>query len=531
MSNVSLVAENFKEKFYTGLKLGLEKVGEIAGHAVKMVQTIPQQMQDKNYVAVAVITSTNNIFLLMMHKIARRIEERLENSSLHAQVKRVFVPLFVNGAIGALMFGFNDFVLPKATKYPLSQSFKIAISITAIVLRIAFKEITTKTIIQTFPLINPDHLQSNPQPLKTPTQEKNPEIDPASTETVSTSNPKEKSEKQKKDLIEELSKVIKATKRIREWVQRKKLAKAAKAAASAEVPAAPPEAPPEAPPMGNRSFEKEPKELDLSQFSVEELSIADLNFQIKQLTGTIGALKLVLNDIEKIVKQEKILAQDCADLLVQQLEAERNVKRFTSILSNVQEDTPVSYVEFEVKKGLFKLMPIFSKERYNSINQKLKEKGLSDRVNPKYLKTNYPIGIQNKIKQATLTQNTCKTMILTKRNELDELRRSNNNGIPFADFSSVLAEKERLIRRYEETIRKHQQQIKKLEKPIPTEAPKKSDKMTIQEFVETSPELELEAWLALHTDYDASILLGAKTGNLEAYREKLFPVRSSSITA
>lgn len=108
-------------------------IGEWAGRMVKLIQNLPQQMQNHPRTACAVFLTANAIFFTVSNLFANFLANRVQ-SSRNAE-ERKFNLWLIAGMVGGATLTFNV-MISKMTQYPLSHVVKGAITVFAIAIRL-----------------------------------------------------------------------------------------------------------------------------------------------------------------------------------------------------------------------------------------------------------------------------------------------------------------------------------------------------------------------------------------------------------
>ena len=128
-------------------KNGFRTLGILAGRAVKIVQNLPQHMQNNRNLTIVVFTTANAVLFTMTNLFVNRLDKHIENpghgEELKADERRV-KNIFLNYGVVSVSFLAFNVILAKATRYPLSNVALAAITTTAIALRLLLNLISVK---------------------------------------------------------------------------------------------------------------------------------------------------------------------------------------------------------------------------------------------------------------------------------------------------------------------------------------------------------------------------------------------------
>ena len=128
-------------------KNGFRTLGILAGRAVKIVQNLPQHMQNNRNLTIVVFTTANAVLFTMTNLFVNWLDRHIENhghgEELNADARRV-KNIFLNGVVVSVSFLAFNVILAKATRYSLSNVTLAAITTTAIALRLLLNLISVK---------------------------------------------------------------------------------------------------------------------------------------------------------------------------------------------------------------------------------------------------------------------------------------------------------------------------------------------------------------------------------------------------
>lgn len=129
----------------------LQSSNEWIGHTVRIIQTLPQQMQQNQNIAITVIASTNLLFFSAVYFLTTRFNRSLENLEKPLSSDQRIFKYLLNGTMTAgLGLAFN-LLLTRITQYSLNKFLLAAITITHIVAHLLLnllQQPTTKYIEQ-----------------------------------------------------------------------------------------------------------------------------------------------------------------------------------------------------------------------------------------------------------------------------------------------------------------------------------------------------------------------------------------------
>jgi hypothetical protein len=135
MNRVSPFIHNIKEKFSNAFSISAQQVNLWKAQGGRLIRSIPQQMQQHPYVAIATI---NTVFFVTMHPFINYLDRQVEKLTLNPTLRKI-KPIFLDGLVfGGLAFAVNK-GLSKIMQYPLSQFALVTITAALIATRVLFK--------------------------------------------------------------------------------------------------------------------------------------------------------------------------------------------------------------------------------------------------------------------------------------------------------------------------------------------------------------------------------------------------------
>jgi hypothetical protein len=151
MTGIYSVTPSLTDDVSDFFKKAFSAISEFSGRAYVWIQNLPREMQGNRNVAVAVFAVANLTFLTLTNLVVKRMDKKIE-SAVHPQPldtsQKIVKDILLNGVIvGGSVFTFN-FILSKATQYPLSNVALTAITAAVVATRILLTYLPGKDNLQ-----------------------------------------------------------------------------------------------------------------------------------------------------------------------------------------------------------------------------------------------------------------------------------------------------------------------------------------------------------------------------------------------
>ncbi len=136
VSNMITPLANYFSGFY-----GMKTIGDLAGRAIKNLSSMTSKIQHSPNFSYGVVLTTNALFFSLTHFFANTLHKRVEafasseKKPLNDEQKSIKSILIDGLFVGGSTYAFNV-IFSKLTHLPLSTPFKLALSATAIAVRI-----------------------------------------------------------------------------------------------------------------------------------------------------------------------------------------------------------------------------------------------------------------------------------------------------------------------------------------------------------------------------------------------------------
>lgn len=531
MVHIHLFTDNFKTKYDSILRQGIQKTGELYGYTLNVIKNIPQRIQNQDR-ALVIILLTNHLFFFAMNAMLNRWENP-ENPNENFS-RKMIKHLKINLGIACTTLGLNLF-LSYLTRYSLSKQTLALLMTGMVAMRWISQQLSFTKSKRTIPQHAPYRFETSPQKPSSSGAEKlftqtphskclevphatlppSPGSPPMVSQKPSMLTPEQQKNWESTPWREKLRVANSAQKIGENW--RKKVA--AKKGNSPIPPEAPPLSDiPEAPIMMERNFENEPPEPRIKLpgmagyvNNLDKMTPAELEKEIREIEAYIAEMKKVLKGIQTLIHEEERLQEAIKDQRAELIKMNKGIEEEEKMIVILSRSSPVSHLQLVVSTEQTKPMPFYSKERFEQINQKLKEKSLPS-LPLKYTKKHQLDICQEKLTKLKSNKKQLEMVVQLDEEHFSRIRTMKNQDIPFKDFKEVYTLKEQQLDKWALAITRRRQQLK----PPKNSSPTVVTKDPMQLLMKENPELELEAYVDLQQNQMSAILV-----KFDGYKNRL----------
>lgn len=233
---------------------------------------------------------------------------------------------------------------------------------------------------------------------------------------------------------------------------------------------------PPTPVVPARSFKGEPPEPtlkpNLAKDVLEKMDKDQLAKEIKAIDDYLKELKAVLAPIEALIQEEEKWkeAYDNDERDLKSLE--KQLAAHEEINSELSQDSQATILGLKVRDDEIIDMPFLSDQLFKDISHELQKSGFSGALSSKFKKSDQLDLISEKTRELKKQVSNAKKSLQTQKDELEKIRKTADNGIPFDQFEKVFAAKKTILEKWQRARKNRQTQLDqlvqgpKLQKPV-----------------------------------------------------------------
>lgn len=223
-------------------------------------------------------------------------------------------------------------------------------------------------------------------------------------------------------------------------------------------------------------FEKEPKEPtfkhNLAKDVLETMSKQQLSDEIEEIAAYVEGLKKAIEPIEELIKEEKKWSEKLEAERTELKQLEQHWTMNSQVHDSLSQDSQETILKFKVRDGELLDMPFLDDKYHAELSQELQASGLPSGLSRKFLKS-FQLETQTDKKNLLEKKRAnCVKSIQEFEKELNQVRASKNNDVPFARFSKAVDAKKESIERWTRAMNNRQKQLDILSAPPRPKAPR-----------------------------------------------------------